>query len=106
VGQLVAEVSPYSADLDWDDVNEPTELRSIMRDLGRAVARMHSVADDESSHDLVNFSTEESIVGMVNGDRPGFIGMLVDFAHRYGAQAREDHQRFVDLFRNGRLPGV
>ncbi|MBT2234100.1 DUF2252 domain-containing protein [Nonomuraea sp. NEAU-A123] len=106
VGQLVAEVSPYSADLDWDDVNEPAELRSIMRDLGRAVARMHSVADDESSHDLVNFSTEESIVGMVNGDRPGFIGMLVDFAHRYGAQAREDHQRFVDLFRNGRLPGV
>jgi uncharacterized protein (DUF2252 family) len=106
VGQLVAEVSPYSADLDWEDVNEPTELRSIMRDLGRAVARMHSVADDESSHDLVNFSTEESIVGMVNGDRPGFIGMLVDFAHRYGAQAREDHQRFVDLFRNGRLPGV
>ncbi|MEU4228344.1 DUF2252 domain-containing protein [Nonomuraea sp. NPDC026600] len=106
VGQLVAEVSPYSADLGWDDVNEPAELRSIMRDLGRAVARMHSVADDESSHDLVNFSTEESIVDVVNGDRPGFIGMLVDFAHRYGAQAREDHQRFVDLFRNGRLPGV
>ncbi|WP_113699949.1 DUF2252 domain-containing protein [Nonomuraea lactucae] len=106
VGQLVAEVSPYSADLDWDDVNEPDELASIMRDLGRAVARMHAVADDESSHDLVDFSTEESIVAVVGGDRPGFIAMLVDFAHRYGAQAREDHQRFVDLFRNGRLPGV
>ncbi|RVX37994.1 uncharacterized protein (DUF2252 family) [Nonomuraea polychroma] len=106
VGQLVAEVSPYSADLDWDDVNEPGELRSIMRDLGRAVARMHSVADDESSHDLVDFSTEEAIVGVIDGDKPGFIGVLVDFAHRYGAQAREDHQRFVDLFRNGRLPGV
>jgi uncharacterized protein (DUF2252 family) len=106
VGQLVAEVSPYSADLDWDDVNEPEELRSIMRDLGRAVARMHAVADDESSHDLVDFSTEEAIVAVVDGDRTGFIRMLVDFAHRYGAQAREDHQRFVDLFRNGRLPGV
>ncbi|MER6944724.1 DUF2252 domain-containing protein [Nonomuraea sp. NPDC000554] len=106
VGQLVAEVSPYSADLDWEDVNEPAEVRAIMRDLGRAVARMHSVADDESSHDLVNFSTEEAIVAVVNGDRPGFVAMLVDFAHRYGAQAREDHQRFVDLFRNGRLPGV
>ncbi|GAB2913304.1 hypothetical protein ACFMQL_23190 [Nonomuraea fastidiosa] len=35
----------------------------------------------------------------------GFVGMLVDFAHRYGAQARADHRRFVDLFRNGRLPG-
>ncbi|HEX4811532.1 MAG TPA: DUF2252 domain-containing protein [Nonomuraea sp.] len=106
VGQLVAEVSPYSADLDWDDVNEPDELRSIMRDLGRAVARMHAVADDESSHDLVDFSTEEAIVKVIGGDRDGFVGMLTDFAHRYGAQTRDDHQRFVDLFRNGRLPGV
>ncbi|MFC4013606.1 DUF2252 domain-containing protein [Nonomuraea purpurea] len=106
IGQLVAEVSPYSADLNWDEVNEPDELRSIVQDLGRAVARMHAVADDESSHDLVDFSTEEAIVGVIGDDRSGFIGMLVDFAHRYGAQAREDHQRFVDLFRNGRLPGV
>jgi hypothetical protein len=30
----------------------------------------------------------------------------VDFAHRYGDQAREDHQDFVDVFRNGRLPGL
>ncbi|MFD2354782.1 DUF2252 family protein [Nonomuraea ferruginea] len=105
-GQLVAEVSPYSADLDWDDVNEPEELHAIMLDLGRAVARMHAVADDESAHDLVTFSTEEAIVGVAGDDRAGFIGMLVEFAHRYGAQAREDHQRFVDLFRNGRLPGI
>ncbi|GAA1627110.1 DUF2252 domain-containing protein [Nonomuraea maheshkhaliensis] len=106
VGQLVAEVSPYSADLDWDDVNEPAELRSIVQDLGRAVARMHSVADDESSHDLVDFSTEEAIVAVIGEDRSGFVAMLVDFAHWYGARARDDHQRFVDLFRNGRLPGV
>ncbi|NUR84688.1 MAG: DUF2252 domain-containing protein [Nonomuraea sp.] len=106
VGQLVAEVSPYSADLDWDDVNEPDELRSIMRDLGRAVARMHAVADDESSHDLVDFSTEESIVAAVGGDGSGLVAMLEDFAYDYGAQARQDHQAFVDLFRNGKLPGV
>lgn len=106
VGQMVAEVSPYSADLDWDDVNEPEELASIVRDLGRAVARMHSVADDESSHDLVDFSTEETIVARIGNDSAGFIAMLVDFAHRYGAQARSDHQTFVDLFRNGRLPGL
>ncbi|MEU4573070.1 DUF2252 domain-containing protein [Nonomuraea sp. ATR24] len=106
VGQLVAEVSPYSADLDWDDVNEPAELHAIVRDLGRAVARMHAVADDDSSHDLVSFSTEAAIVAVAGGDAGGFTAMLVEFAHRYGAQAREDHRRFVDLFRNGRLPGV
>lgn len=106
VGQLVAEVSPYAADLDWSDVNEPDELVSVVRELGRAVARMHSVADDESSHDLVDFSTEESIVAEVAKDEEGFVANLTEFAHRYGAQARADHQLFVDLFRNGRLPGV
>ncbi|MCA2213031.1 DUF2252 domain-containing protein [Jidongwangia harbinensis] len=106
VGQLVAEVSPYAADLDWSDVNEPEELTGVVADLGRAVARMHSVADDESSHDLVDFSTEEAIVAQVDRDPAGFVAHLVDFAHRYGDQAREDHQDFVDLFRNGRLPGL
>ena len=106
VGQLVAEVSPYAADLDWSDVNEPDELTGVVADLGRAVARMHSVADDESSHDLVDFSTEEAIVAEVDKDEAGFVAHLVDFAHRYGDQAREDHQDFVDLFRNGRVPGL
>jgi uncharacterized protein (DUF2252 family) len=106
VGQLVAEVSPYAADLDWSDVNEPGELSGVIADLGRAVARMHSVADDDSSHDLVDFSTEESIVAAVDKDEAGFVGHLIDFAHRYGDQAREDHQDFVDVFRNGRLPGL
>jgi uncharacterized protein (DUF2252 family) len=103
IGQVVAEVSPYVADLDWAEVNEPAELAEVVTYLGRATARMHSVADDESSHDLVDFSTEEAIVAAVDKDEQGFIDMLVDFAHSYGAQTRADHQTFVDLFRNGRL---
>jgi uncharacterized protein (DUF2252 family) len=106
VGQVVAEVSPYAADLDWADVNEPKDLADVVTDLGRSVARMHSVADDESSHDLVDFSTEEEIVAVIEHDEAGFVKHLVDFAHGYGAQARQDHQTFVDLFRNGRLPGI
>ncbi|MEV0942487.1 DUF2252 domain-containing protein [Micromonospora wenchangensis] len=105
-GQLVAEVSPYAADLDWSDVNEPEELAGVLADLGRAVARMHSVADDESSHDLVDYSTEEAIVAAIGEDTDGFVGHLVEFAHAYGVRARTDHQLFVDLFRNGRLPGI
>ncbi|SCF17368.1 DUF2252 domain-containing protein [Micromonospora mirobrigensis] len=106
VGQLVAEVSPYAADLDWADVDEPVELAGVLSHLGRAVARMHSVADDESSHDLVDYSTEEAIVAAVGADEEGFVAFLVDFAHAYGVRARHDHQLFVDLFRNGRLPGI
>ncbi|WP_433283458.1 DUF2252 domain-containing protein [Micromonospora sp. CA-244673] len=105
-GQLVAEVSPYAADLNWADVNEPEELAGVLTDLGRAVARMHSVADDESSHDLVDYSTEEAIVAVVDADAERFVDYLIDFAHTYGIRAREDHQLFVDLFRNGRLPGI
>jgi uncharacterized protein (DUF2252 family) len=106
IGQLVAEVSPYASDLDWSDVNEPEEMAGVIGDLGRAVARMHSVADDESSHDLVDFSTEEAIVAAVVADEAGFVAHLVDFAHAYGDQARDDHHDFVDVFRNGRLPGL
>ncbi|HEU5108354.1 MAG TPA: DUF2252 domain-containing protein, partial [Micromonosporaceae bacterium] len=106
VGQLVAEVSPYAADLDWADVNEPEELAEVVTDLGRAVARMHSVADDESAHDLVDFSTEEAIVAAVDKDEAGFVALLVEFAHAYGVRARGDHQLFVDVFRNNRMPGL
>ncbi|WP_412544450.1 DUF2252 domain-containing protein [Longispora sp. K20-0274] len=106
VGQLVAEVSPYAADLDWAEISEPADLEQVVTYLGRATARMHSVADDESSHDLVDFSTEEAIVARVDKDPEGFVAMLVDFAHSYGARVRADHQIFVDLFRNGRLPGI
>jgi uncharacterized protein (DUF2252 family) len=104
VGQMVAEVSPYASDLDWADVNELAELMSVMGYLGRATARMHSVADDESAHDLVDFSTEDAIVAAVDKDPAGFTAALVEFAHVYGDVARRDHQVFVDLFRNGKFP--
>ncbi|WP_426504100.1 DUF2252 domain-containing protein [Dactylosporangium sp. McL0621] len=104
VGQMVAEVSPYATDLDWSDVNELAQLRSVIAYLGRATARMHSVADDESAHDLVDFSTEDAIVAAVDRDEAGFTAALVEFAHEYGDVARRDHQIFVDLFRNGKFP--
>jgi uncharacterized protein (DUF2252 family) len=107
VGQLVAEVSPYAVDLDWSDIDDLDEIASVVADLGRATATMHSAADDESGHsDLVPFSTERAIDAAIAGDEAGFGDLLVDFAHSYGARARADHQIFVDLFRNGRIPGL
>ncbi|GIG71187.1 uncharacterized protein (DUF2252 family) [Phytomonospora endophytica] len=104
VGQVVAEVSPYAEDLDWSDVDDVDEIGLIVGYLGCAVARMHAVADDESQHTLVDYSTEEAITEAVGDDDEGFAAMLVDFAHAYGARARADHQLFVDLFRNDQLP--
>ncbi|MYY08943.1 DUF2252 domain-containing protein [Streptomyces sp. SID4919] len=106
-GQLVAEVSPYAVDLDWSDLDDLDEITTVVADLGRATATMHSAADDESGHsELVPFSTERAIDAAIAADEDGFAELLVDFAHSYGARARADHQTFVDLFRNGRIPGL
>ncbi|QEU94966.1 DUF2252 domain-containing protein [Streptomyces kanamyceticus] len=106
-GQLVAEVSPYAVDLDWSDIDDLDEISQVVADLGRATATMHAAADDESGHsDLVPFSTERAIDAAIAADEGGFADLLVDFAHAYGARARADHQIFVDLFRNGRIPGL
>ncbi|MFG2309482.1 DUF2252 domain-containing protein [Streptomyces sp. NPDC048566] len=106
-GQLVAEVSPYAVDLDWSDLDDPEEIAAVVADLGRATAAMHAAADDESGHsELVPFSTERAIDAAIAGDEDGFADLLVDFAHAYGSRARSDHQIFVDLFRNGRIPGL
>jgi uncharacterized protein (DUF2252 family) len=105
-GQLVAEVSPYAVDLDWGDIDEPEEIAAVVADLGRATATMHSAADEESGHSLVPFSTERAIDAAIAADEDGFGELLVEFAHSYGARARADHQIFVDLFRNGRIPGL
>ncbi|MEU9124708.1 DUF2252 domain-containing protein [Streptomyces sp. NPDC048506] len=105
-GQLVAEISPYAVDLDWSDIDDPEEIAAVVADLGRATATMHAAADDESGHSLVPFSTERAIDAAIAADEDGFAPLLVDFAHSYGARARADHQIFVDLFRNGRIPGL
>ncbi|MGW5421437.1 DUF2252 domain-containing protein [Streptomyces sp. NPDC003943] len=105
-GQLVAEVSPYAVDLDWSDIDDPEEIAATVADLGRATAAMHAAADDSSGHSLVPFSTERAIDAAIAADEEGFPALLVDFAHAYGARARADHQIFVDLFRNGRIPGL
>ncbi|MEI5137108.1 DUF2252 domain-containing protein [Streptomyces libani] len=105
-GQLVAEISPYAVDLDWSDIDDPDEIAAVVADLGRATATMHAAADDESGHSLVPFSTERAIDASIAADEEGFASLLVDFAHSYGARARADHQIFVDLFRNGRIPGL
>ncbi|MEU3607692.1 DUF2252 domain-containing protein [Streptomyces sp. NPDC035033] len=105
-GQLVAEVSPYAVDLDWSDIDDWEEIAATVADLGRATATMHAAADESSGHSLVPFSTERAIDAAVARDEEGFTELLVDFAHAYGARARGDHQIFVDLFRNGRIPGL
>ena len=101
VGYVVAEVSPYEADLDWSDITEPDQIAPVLEALGRATAKIHCVSDEDSDEDLVNFQTEHAIAEAI-GDDPGpFIEDLVEFGVKYAVKARHDHSLFVDAFRDG-----
>jgi hypothetical protein len=106
VGQVVQELSPYDADLDWDLVSEPEEMIPLLRYLGQATAKIHCVSDAGSEQTLVDFQTEDAIDELVGDDAEDFAAYLADFGAAYGEQAREDHRLFVDAFRNGAIPGL
>jgi uncharacterized protein (DUF2252 family) len=105
-GQLVKELSPYEADLDWDAVSEPEEIMPLLRSLGQATAKVHCVSDAGSDQALVEFQTEEAICVAVGDRDEAFANDLADFGAAYGQLARDDHRRFVDAFRNGAIPGL
>jgi uncharacterized protein (DUF2252 family) len=106
VGFVVAELSPYELDLDWEDLTEPDEIRPVMVQLGQATAKLHCVGDADSDHSLVPFQMEEAITAMVGDRREEFVADLVQFAHDYARKAQEDHRLFVDAFRAGAIPGI
>jgi uncharacterized protein (DUF2252 family) len=106
VGQVIKELSPYEADLDWDAVTDVEEMAALVRDLGRATAKVHCVSDEGSEHPLVDVNVEAKITEVIGGREAEFARSLADWGAEYGALAREDHRRFVDAFRNGMIPGV
>ncbi|WP_030484302.1 DUF2252 domain-containing protein [Nocardioides aequoreus] len=103
VGYVVAEVSPYEVDLDWDDLTEPSQMAQVVDLLGRATAKVHCSSDEDSDQDLVDFQVEEAVVASLKGRRRAFADHLVGFATDYAAQVREDHATFVEEFRAGRI---
>jgi uncharacterized protein (DUF2252 family) len=107
VGYVVAEISPYQADLDWSTLSEPDRLAPVLDQLGRATAKVHCVSDKDSADTpLVDFQTEDAVLAAIGDRTEAFVEDLVAFAHRYAAIAREDHRLFVDAFRAGRIPGI
>jgi uncharacterized protein (DUF2252 family) len=106
VAYVVAELSPYEADLDWDGLSEPDEMTSVVKALGRATAKVHCASDEDSEQDLVTFQTEEAICAVLEGRRKEFVADLTEFALEYAVRVRSDHALFVDAFREGRIGGV
>jgi uncharacterized protein (DUF2252 family) len=103
VGYVVAEVSPYEADLDWSELTEPEDIEPVVEWLGRATAKVHCVSDEDSEEDLVDFQTEEAIIEAIDEDLDGFVEELVQFGIDYAAKTRKDHALFVEGFREGKF---
>jgi uncharacterized protein (DUF2252 family) len=74
--------------------------------LEAAVAKVHCVSDTDSDQSLVDFQTEEAIVEVIGADIDDFATDMVTFGLEYAAVVRDDHRRFVDAFREGRIPGI
>jgi uncharacterized protein (DUF2252 family) len=106
VGFVVAELSPYVEDLDWSDLTEPEQMAPVLDYLGRATAKIHCVADEDSDPTLVGFQTEDEIIEALGGKEEDFVEEMVEFGTRYAELARDDHRLFVDAFRNGQIPGL
>ena len=96
VGFVVAELSPYQADLDWSSLTEPDEMGEVLEQLGRATAKVHCVSDvDDASTPLVDFQVEDAVAAAVEGAEDQFVDGVVAFAHSYATQVRADHTLFV-----------
>ncbi len=106
VGFVVSELSPYVEDIDWSDLTEPEEISPVLDYLGRATAKVHCVADEDSDPTLVSFQTEDEISATVSGKEDEFVNEMADFGKSYSEIVRDDHRLFVDAFRNGRIPGL
>jgi uncharacterized protein (DUF2252 family) len=106
VGQVIKELSPYEADLDWEAVTEIDEMLPLVRDLGRATAKVHCVSDEGDEHPLVDVNVEAKITAVIGDRGDAFARDLAAWGAEYGALARDDHRRFVDAFRNGMIRGV
>lgn len=103
VGYVVSEVSPYEVDLDWEDINEPADMRAVVDLLGRATAKVHCASDEDSQQDLVDFQVETAIAESLEGRRNEFVSWLCDWSIDYAVRVREDHALFVDAFREGHV---
>ncbi|MEO0012750.1 MAG: hypothetical protein RLZZ535_1139, partial [Cyanobacteriota bacterium] len=105
-GMFVAEVNPYTADLEWDNINDLDEILQVADSLGRCVAKIHCCSDDDSDQTLVTYSIEEVINKVLDGHEADFIADIIDFGQNYGSVVRHDHHLFVDAFRNHLFQGV
>lgn len=103
---FVTEVSPYTADLEWDDIQDFDDILEVVESLGKCVAKIHCCSDDDSDQTLINYSIEQSINEVLDGREADYVEYMTNFSEQYAARVRDDHRLFVDAFRNHLIGGI
>ena len=103
---FVTEISPYTADLEWDDINDLDEILEVVENLGKCIAKIHCCSDDDSDQTLIDYSIEAVINAVLDGREAEYVEYMTAFGEQYAKQVRADHNLFVDAFRNHQIPGL
>jgi uncharacterized protein (DUF2252 family) len=103
---FVTEISPYTSDLEWDDINDMDDILAVVEGLGKCIAKIHCCSDDDSDQTLVDYSIDEAINQVLDGREAEYVAYMTQFGEQYAARVREDHRIFVDAFRNHLIGGI
>ncbi|MFZ4477615.1 MAG: DUF2252 family protein, partial [Saprospiraceae bacterium] len=103
---FVTEISPYTSDLEWDDINDMDDILAVVEGLGKCIAKIHCCSDDDSDQTLVDYSIDEAINQVLDGREAEYVAYMTKFGEQYAARVREDYRIFVDAFRNHLIGGI
>lgn len=106
IGMFVTEISPYTADLDWNEINDMDDILEVVENLGKCVAKIHCCSDDDSDQTLINYSIEGAINAVLDGKEAEYVQYMTAFSEKYAERVREDYRLFVDAFRNHQIAGL
>lgn len=106
MGMFVMELPPYEASVKWSQVNKFDDLYVLVKDLGRIVAKIHCLSDEDSDHNLVTGSADQEILRTIATREVAFATALADWSAIYAKRVRDDHHLFIDAFRNKQFPSL
>lgn len=93
---LIRSRSPYKAQVDIDALISPIRFHSFAMHLAIVNAIAHSRADNDYKSELIQWSFEEELVGIVGSDIDGFAQILTDYAFMNADRIADDYNCFIE----------
>ncbi|CAF2794330.1 unnamed protein product [Rotaria sp. Silwood2] len=113
---IVDAVTAHSKDLDWSDINDFDDVIEVVQNLGRAMAKIHCVADSDCINtpkdiaclpfSIIPQDTEQTIRNAIDRRDNEFIQDMIEFGMIYGELVRRDHHLFFEAFRNKQISNL